>query len=70
MGSFDTFLTLQNVPAGKKDALIAVADTMFMGQMWFKDNGFEPSADHLLKFAEIVLRYEIDKERLAMEPFE
>lgn len=66
--SFNFFMANNKFPESKSDALIAVADTMWMGKMWFKDNGFEVTAEQLLRFAELVLRYEIDKERLALWP--
>jgi hypothetical protein len=68
LGSFDLFISQGGIPEGKKDALIAAADTMFMGKMWFTQNGFEPTAEQLLRFAELVLRYEIDKEHLSHWP--
>jgi hypothetical protein len=68
LGSFDFFISEGSIPQDKKDALIAVGDSMFMGKMWFKQNGFEATAEQLLTFAELVLRYEIDKERLALWP--
>lgn len=64
--SFDFFIANSGIEQGKRDALIAVADTMWMGKLWFEHNKFEPTADQLLRFAELVLKYEQGQTRLAL----
>lgn len=58
MNSFDFFIANGGIEQGKRDALVAVADTMWLGKLWFEQHKIEPTADQLLQFAELVLRYE------------
>ena len=38
------------------DANASVADSMFLATIWFRENNFDCAPEHLLKYAELVLR--------------
>lgn len=67
MNNFDLLLTDSGLPSSKRDSLMAVADTMFMGRTWFQAHGYEPTPADLLKFTELVLDYEESRERIEMD---
>jgi hypothetical protein len=65
--NFDFFITKGHMPKEAADALVAVGDTMFMARMWLRQNELDESVDNMFRFTELVLRYELEKERIALE---
>ena len=65
--NFDFFLSKNGFPESKRVALSVVADTMFMAMMWLRQNKLPETMEDMARFTDLVLRYEIEHERLALE---
>jgi hypothetical protein len=57
--NFDFFIAKGGWSETKKDALVAVGDTMFMGMMWLRQHELPETVENMVRFAELVLRYEV-----------
>ena len=61
MNTFDLLLTSSG-PARWTDANAAIADSMFLASVWFREHNIECTPDHLLKYAELVLKAKLAAE--------
>ena len=58
MNMFD-HLTTSAQDKNWADANCTIADMMLLAKIWFRENEIECSPDHLLKYAELVIQYQL-----------
>jgi hypothetical protein len=65
--NFEFFIQKGHLQEGKKEALVVVADTMFLARMWLRQSELPETVENMARFTELVLRYEIERERLSLD---